>query len=911
MKNAYQSSKNILADLEDILSTENSPKSSNWKCKLFEFYYALIPDDVMSPIICCILILVSFCQTLSLMIFSNVSLLNLFRLIPELIDAGSSFLSYAVLSFVSCLVIFVSIMSILAPYLKKHKRFLIICEIINACHWIAIIPITELFLMLFSCDDEGYNILFQEVICWNKTHFIHICCFALPILCWLFLIVISASVAFFPHNHATNPFSHFPWNFEFLYTFFRICFLILNCQVFTIEPTYYISICVLLFSFECFSILKRGIPYYNKPVSVVFTGSIYCIAAISFTHWGLYFGGSYFFKNFNGEIVIYFCCPILLFPMIYFLGEKRRKNIFSSTAQKTAAEIDVLAHLLIKELFIRPGEIGLTDLFLKGYLETKSLFYIYGQNVSYSDSSQRNIKLCNSIINFFQEDLHDNSWFHMQKAELYLSLFNNEYMALIHIICLENQDPSFFIQMLLFCLKQRIAKKLHIKRKHENLMPFSEVFRYEYLFSFLKEQIVESSNMWLDFWTQLKGVPDLNELHELGMNIYESKFKIKEIRSKLESIFPFDLQCITLYSKYVSNVCGESQEGHNLEAKIYKRLHLSIEDIKISPIFSEKSAVVLASGNPYNLGIILKASNNISKIFGYNSSNLINHDLGILMPKIFAKIHRKILRAKLANSTSIEEKYKEYFAMHKNGFIIPIKMAKQTIFTLNLGMLFIANIQINLDLKGHGLILTNLRGKVLEMSESIGKRLAINPTIIHEGGISIYDLCPKLGEYDFESNEGMVKLTFFSYQKNKEYIPHDESKAVLTAKCEISTLMETPIINKDVKLFKLSGEQEVIERFPFVKKINSIIMIDTPIIPSISFQQYSRHSAVNMMESLDNRKASADLNRTPTMTEIKENLQDIQMQLSLKKNVEDTTMMQANSYNTPLIKPNLPEKKEK
>ena len=60
-------------------------------------------------------------------------------------------------------------------------------------------------------------------------------------------------------------------------------------------------------------------------------------------------------------------------------------------------------------------------------------------------------------------------------------------------------------------------------------------------------------------------------------------------------------------------------------------------------IFSNDTAIIHLSGNKESIGKILKTSSSLTKVFGYNKTEVLGHSVNILMPAIFAKKHSEFL----------------------------------------------------------------------------------------------------------------------------------------------------------------------------------------------------------------------------------------------------------------------------
>ncbi len=60
-------------------------------------------------------------------------------------------------------------------------------------------------------------------------------------------------------------------------------------------------------------------------------------------------------------------------------------------------------------------------------------------------------------------------------------------------------------------------------------------------------------------------------------------------------------------------------------------------------LFSDNTTVLHVSGNKESVGKILKTSGGLTKVFGYNKSEVMGHSVNIMMPSIFAQKHQDFM----------------------------------------------------------------------------------------------------------------------------------------------------------------------------------------------------------------------------------------------------------------------------
>ena len=92
-------------------------------------------------------------------------------------------------------------------------------------------------------------------------------------------------------------------------------------------------------------------------------------------------------------------------------------------------------------------------------------------------------------------------------------------------------------------------------------------------------------------------------------------------------------------------------------------------------MFADDTAIVVISGNKDTQARITRSNNGITKLFGYNTFEVIGHDVNILQPQIIAVHHQQFLE-NFFKSGRERVIYKEVFvpAMLRTGHIFGITL---------------------------------------------------------------------------------------------------------------------------------------------------------------------------------------------------------------------------------------------
>jgi PAS domain S-box-containing protein len=156
------------------------------------------------------------------------------------------------------------------------------------------------------------------------------------------------------------------------------------------------------------------------------------------------------------------------------------------------------------------------------------------------------------------------------------------------------------------------------------------------------------------------------------------------------------------------------------------------------------------SGETNKIGLITNCNSGASRIFGYTSNEMRNHNVEKLMPEMYARNHSKILDEALAKGPeNIPNKERLVFARHKSGYIFPVWLQLKMVSGATHGIQFVALFKIDKKLITSDIayILINKDKKLQGLSSSCMPIMNLDISKMRKlslSGINITKLAPKL-----------------------------------------------------------------------------------------------------------------------------------------------------------------------
>ncbi|RZK09662.1 MAG: PAS domain S-box protein, partial [Flavobacterium sp.] len=195
--------------------------------------------------------------------------------------------------------------------------------------------------------------------------------------------------------------------------------------------------------------------------------------------------------------------------------------------------------------------------------------------------------------------------------------------------------------------------------------------------------------------------PYISRLYNSGSQILD---RTDLIIKKYEELNTIDSNCERLhqlYRDFTKIVLPNSNDSNKANQKLLNQGANFLERKQFGAsnfrnLEESRDRYIIINASYKNLGNIADIGQAIPEMFGYSQGELINRNLNILMPKIFAEVHDRLLSTYLLNtSEKMHDSHKNriIFPLHKDGYIIPCYASVYILPSLREGIKLAAFIQ--------------------------------------------------------------------------------------------------------------------------------------------------------------------------------------------------------------------------
>lgn len=164
------------------------------------------------------------------------------------------------------------------------------------------------------------------------------------------------------------------------------------------------------------------------------------------------------------------------------------------------------------------------------------------------------------------------------------------------------------------------------------------------------------------------------------------------------------MKALRLYASFLIEIMNDKDHGNEqlLKAKemSISRLGNQLDNFNadgggmedFSNVSNDGSPCVFISGESERLGHILSLNLSMCKVFGYTrKDDLLGKEVEVLMPKIYARQHRKFLESAIGKSGEmINTRERLVFGRHASGYIFPVWLSIKSIPSFVTGRQFAA-----------------------------------------------------------------------------------------------------------------------------------------------------------------------------------------------------------------------------
>ena len=704
-----------------IINQEISEKEKTLKTKIFNFFYYLMNvKSYTSFITLYILHTLELIQLISFA-FSNPLILNWnmpkniyiiveyiiegTRLVPILrLSTYNNFLLVFFIFFIIVLILFICLL-LQILYLKENSKFclkfLSITRLLMPFLTIFLfLPITELFLVPFKCDN---NMMFnEEVHCWKNVHFVYVIFGIIGEITFLSYIYLLNYFYFYPFPLGKSTIKLDP-NADLLLIIIK---LVYEIQYLFIKNQD-ICICILL-------ILSLYLVYYNlKKRTYIDQGLELFInlrnILVFWTFFMLLISKLCLKSDFNNNIILLVLCyPIIIFGFIlYFIRNNEQIGFFyfsnNDNINTCLIQIKVLIKLVTS--FIEEKKSGLknnetinqkNEIMLKGIIDihTKNCLKEECPLTKFIQNEGNYIiqKQCllNYMTVFFNNAIRKYPNDILIKMHYIQFSFDQKYnLSSVKATFEDIKKLKYKIQyQFILYLQEKHITKMQLNEVNEGNEEEKEKLILEQNYKKLKNYISNATKLYAEFWgifaTNLTNNLNTSKLYKLGEKLNEY---LKEIYSLWKNNLKnkkinFENQNIAqLYCIFLREILWDKKKSDNVQKKINDEQYLqefnkikNEEKININNIDSleNQDLIIFVSSNEKGKCNIIQFSNSLIFIIGYQKHELINKPLETLMPSILTEGHSQKVENFIKTINNIKNIDKDNFneSIKKNTYIL-------------------------------------------------------------------------------------------------------------------------------------------------------------------------------------------------------------------------------------------------
>ena len=373
----------------------------------------------------------------------------------------------------------------------------------------------------------------------------------------------------------------------------------------------------------------------------------------------------------------------------------------------------------------------------------------------------------------------------MNYSIYFLQAIGNHCGAIYYYQKASDENLSLEEEFMLFRTGELISKALvkMCKPSNEVASSLEELntsmfFKYQDLSEKFLSEISADITLSTDFWQLFitkdckRKRLDFNKIFELTDKVRLTKQKIEEVWNELFETYNGCNEIFDLYELYVEYINDDNITLREL-MKIRNK-NFSMEGILnyYNILFNPDTGIIVCSADKGKEGMIEKVSENLSDIFIYKEEELKGMNIGLLMPRMFEKDHRRFMQRNIniGEKRIVDKTFRTYGKDKKNALVV-IDLSVKLFPILNESMFFCAMIKKeNLD----DVILLDQEYNIQGMSEKLYNLLKLNSSIFQDCDVPFWMICREFIHHyqTFMINNPLVK-NFNSkknnYENNNQY----------------------------------------------------------------------------------------------------------------------------------------------
>lgn len=754
--------KNLDAIITDLLEDDTVSK---FKRKAFGLLQLFVPKRPPGTITAVAFIAVSFMQLLSLLLADDnaademyYSTFKYLRIVPLIISYNSVILYRIWLSFLTLLQIALFVCTCLAFFTRARVCASVCSRVSHPLFWLLPIPAVETLCSAWECSKNACI----SAHCWGALHIVELTLATLQGVLGLLLILPVTLAVSHSHVYSNDPFAHFPWSFEVVYAGARLVLATSTLSFWEKYLTvYYMQPVNLILAGYFMMLLWNTFPYYNPKVSLAFaTSLIATTGTVTF---------EFIFLVFYNSTTQYKVCVVavnyvLAFFLVKVLQPRRYYSVLVRKRELTPQETALKAYVLTAGLLRGEREEVIPVEFVRSVVE-KALNVALDCSLAkgQSENSVGLIRVKKFVIDLLDnKDWANNIGLSMQLARAYLHMAENSQAVSLQLLKMQSMHPNILWEFEIFRLREDLQEYIAQSADPEykkGPTHFSDVLLYELQYKAFCELLKTLGSAVLEFMNNVMLRPDFNVLYERGFEVLNKHHDVVKMWKKLAAVNPGNMEVASLYSSYLKNAMGYSAEAAALIKETRKQEFMLAQEIGERMSFTLTAVSIMVSFTKDKKTKILRASQNVSRLFGYARRGLVGKDLEILMPHTIAKNHGRFVKHHLTHGKHSNFEAIETFGIDINGYIFPLRVEAQEFFSLKYGLIY-TGIMEKVQEESVEYLVTDGAGLIEGISKELSKILSLTPIMIVNEKKMIQEYCPDLKGKEYHSIEGQSKYTF-------------------------------------------------------------------------------------------------------------------------------------------------------
>jgi len=226
----------------------------------------------------------------------------------------------------------------------------------------------------------------------------------------------------------------------------------------------------------------------------------------------------------------------------------------------------------------------------------------------------------------------------------------------------------------------------------------NSVITFQEKFIEFQDLLIATTEIYIKFWKELlKDLPGYKELSDYGYQIATNLDNINASFDSMVNLTHTNTKAYVLYTLFLSMVAKDAISAQEKHASGRMLLDMNYMSKKVGDGAMEKyggngnSAIIIMSGNKYNLGTVKNANHELFEMLGYSKKDILGNNISVTMPELLGEVHYKFVQRYFTkNATSVSlQKERLVLPQNSHGVLVPCNLFVKLLPNLHAGIQFI------------------------------------------------------------------------------------------------------------------------------------------------------------------------------------------------------------------------------